>query len=125
MNLLLDTHIYLWWLIDSPALSERAHRMIEDADQVFVSVVSFWEAGIKWRAGKLSVAPEVLVEGMNQNGLVSLPVNLAHTLQFSQLPDHHRDPFDRMLVAQTIAEPMFLVTSDRALAAYSDLVRLV
>jgi len=125
VNLLLDTHIYLWWLIDSPALSERAHRMIEDADQVFVSVVSFWEAGIKWRAGKLSVAPEVLVEGMNQNGLVSLPVNLAHTLQFSQLPDHHRDPFDRMLVAQTIAEPMFLVTSDRALAAYSDLVRLV
>jgi len=125
VNLLLDTHIYLWWLIDSPALSERAHRMIEDADQVFVSVVSFWEAGIKWRAGKLSVAPEVLVEGMNQNGLVSLPVNLAHTLQFSQLPDHHRDPFDRMLVAQSIAEPLFLVTSDRALEAYGDLVWLV
>ncbi len=125
MNLLLDTHIYLWWLIDSPALSERAHRMIEDADQVFVSVVSFWEAGIKWRAGKLSVAPDVLVEGMNQNGLVSLPVNLAHTLQFSQLPDHHRDPFDRMLVAQSIAEPLFLVTSDRAFEPYGELVRLV
>ncbi len=125
MNLLLDTHIYLWWLIDSPALSKRAHQMIEDADQVYVSVVSIWEAGIKWRAGKLSVAPEVLVEGMNQNGLVSLPVNLAHTLKFSQLPDHHRDPFDRMLVAQSMAEPLFLVTSDRALEAYGDLVRLV
>ncbi len=124
MNLLLDTHIYLWWLIDSPALSKRANQMIEDADQVYVSVVSIWEAGIKWRAGKLSVAPEVLVEGMNQNGLVTLPVNLAHTLKFSQLQDHHRDPFDRMLVAQSMAEPMFLLTSDQALAGYGDLVRI-
>ena len=125
MNLLLDTPIYLWWLIDSPALPKQAHRMIEDADEVFVSVVSFWEAGIKWRAGKLPVAPEVLVEGINQNGLITLPMNLAHTLQLSQLPDHHRDPFDRMLVAQAMAEPMFLLTSNRALADYGDLVRLV
>ena len=125
MNLLLDTHIYLWWLIDSPALSQQAHQMIAGADQVFVSVVSIWEAGIKWRAGKLSVAPEVLVEGMNQNGLLTLPVNLAHVLQLTQLPDHHRDPFDRMLVAQAMAEPLFLLTSDRGLAPYGDLVRLV
>jgi len=125
VNLLLDTPIYLWWLIDSPALPKQAHRMVEDADQVFVSVVSVWEAGIKWRAGKLPVSPEVLVEGINQNGLITLPVNLAHTIQLSQLPDHHRDPFDRMLVAQAMAEPMFLLTSDRALADYGDLVRLV
>jgi PIN domain nuclease of toxin-antitoxin system len=125
VNLLLDTPIYLWWLIDSPALPKQAHLMIEDADQVFVSVVSFWEAGIKWRAGKLPVSPEVMAEGMTQNGLITLPVNLAHTLQLSQLPDHHRDPFDRMLVAQAMAEPMFLLTSDRALADYGDLVRLV
>ena len=125
MNLLLDTHIYLWWLIDSPALSQQAHQMIAGADQVFVSMVSIWEAGIKWRAGKLSVAPEVLVEGMNQNGLLVLPVNLAHVLQLTQLPDHHRDPFDRMLVAQAMAEPLFLLTSDRGLAPYGDLVRLV
>ena len=125
MNLLPDAHIHLWWLIDSPALSQRAHQMIEDADQVFVSVVSFWEAGIKWRAGKLPVSPEVMAEGMTQNGLITLPVNLAHTLQLSQLPDHHRDPCDRMLVAQAMTEPMFLLTSDRALADYGDLVRLV
>jgi PIN domain nuclease of toxin-antitoxin system len=99
--------------------------MIEDADQVFVSVVSFWEASIKWPAGKLPVSPEIMAEGMNQNGLITLPVNLAHTLQLNQLPDHHRDPFDRMLVAQAMAEPMFLLTSDRALASYGDLVRLV
>ena len=55
MNLLLDTHIYLWWLIDSPALAKQGHQMIEDADQVFVSVVSFREVGIKWRTGKLPV----------------------------------------------------------------------
>jgi PIN domain nuclease of toxin-antitoxin system len=120
-----DTHIDLWWLIDSPALSQPAHQTIEEADQVFVSVVSIWEAGIKWRAGKLPVAPQVMVEGMNQNGLSALPVNMAHTLQLKQLPDHHRDPFDRMLVAQAMAEPMFLLTSDRALADYGDLVRLV
>ena len=125
MNLLLDTHIYLWWLIDSPALPQRAHRMIEEADQVFVSVVSIWEAGIKWRAGTLPVAPQVLVEGMNQNALSALPMNMAHTLQLTQLPDHHRDPFDRMLVAQAMVEPLVLLTSDRALADYGDLVRLV
>ena len=88
MNLLLDTHIFLWWLIDSPALPKQAHRMIEDADQVFVSVVSFREAGIKWRAGKLPASPQIMAEGMSQNGLITLPVNLAHTLQFTQLPDH-------------------------------------
>ncbi len=125
MKLLLDTHVYLWWLIDAPALPKQAHQMIQDADQVFVSMVSFWEVGIKWRTGKLPVSPEVMAEGMALNGLMTLPVNLAHTLQLSQLPDHHRDPFDRMLVAQAMAEPMFLVTSDRALAAYGDLVRLV
>ena len=125
MNLLLDTHIYLWWLIDSPALPKQAHRMIEDADQVFVSVVSFWEAGIKWCVGKLPVSPEIMAEGMIQNSLITLPVNLAHTLQLSQLPDHHRDPFDRMVVAQAMAEPMFLLTSDRALGDYGDLVRMV
>lgn len=125
MKLLLDTHIYLWWLIDSPALSKRAHQMIGEADTVFVSVVSFWEVAIKWRAGKLQVSPAVMAEGLNQNGLTTLPVHLTHTLQLSQLPDLHRDPFDRMLVAQAMAEPMFLVTSDQALADYSDLVRLV
>ena len=125
MNLMLDTHIYLWWLIDSPALSKRAHQMIEDADQVFVSAVSFWEAGIKWRAGKLPVSPDLMAEGMVRNGLLTLPVTLAHTLKLSELPDHHRDPFDRMLVAQAMTEPMFLVTSDRALGGYGDLVRLV
>ena len=125
MNLLLDTPIYLWWLIDSPALPKQAHRMIEDADQVFVSVVSFREAGIKWRAGKLPVSPEVMAEGISQNGLITLPVKLAHTLKLSQLPDHHRDPFDRMLVAQAMAEPMSLLTSDRSLGIYGDLVQLV
>ena len=73
----------------------------------------------------MPVSPQTLVEGMNQNGLTGLPVNMAHTLQLTQLPDNHRDPFDRMLVAQAMAEPMFLLTSDRTLAGYGDLVRLV
>lgn len=125
MKLLLDTHIYLWWLIDSPALSQPARDLIRDADQVYLSVVSIWEAGIKWRAGKLPVVPGLLVEGMRDSGLTSLPINLAHTLQLSQLPDHHRDPFDRMLVAQAMTEPMFLLTSNQVLARYTELVRMV
>ena len=65
-------------------------------------------------------------QGVGRNhGLIALPVNLARTLQFSQLPDHHRDPFDRMLVAQAMTEPMFLLTSDRALASYGAFVRMV
>ena len=125
MKLLLDTHIYLWWLLDSRDLSGQARELISTCETAYVSTVSIWEAGIKWQAGKLPVPPEDLAEGIGQCRFVELPVTMPHALMASKLPFHHRDPFDRMLIAQAIAEPLHLVTSDKALESYSSLVRLV
>ncbi|MCM0045493.1 MAG: type II toxin-antitoxin system VapC family toxin [Burkholderiaceae bacterium] len=125
MKLLLDTHIYLWWLINATALPRRAGELIAEAEAVFVSTVSIWEAGIKWQAGKLPVAPEDLATGIGQCGFAELPVMAPHAVAASRLPLHHRDPFDRMLIAQAMAEPLHFVTSDRALGEYSSLVTIV
>lgn len=125
MKLLLDTHIYLWWLIEASALPRRARELAAEADAVYVSTVSIWEAGIKWQAGKLPVAPEDLATGIGDCGFIELPVTMPHAVMASKLPLHHRDPFDRMLIAQAMAEPLHLVTSDRALEDYSSLVLMV
>ncbi len=125
MRLLLDTHIYLWWLIESADLPARARNLVNEAEAVFVSTVSIWEAGIKWQAGKLPVAPEALAAGISRCGFVELPVEMRHAVMVSTLPLHHRDPFDRMLIAQAMSEPMHLVTSDRVMENYSGLIQLV
>ncbi len=125
MRLLLDTHIYLWWLTDSPALGARARELVARSDAVYVSTVSIWESGIKWQAGKLPVPPDDLVMGIERCKFVELPITSRHAVAASRLPPHHLDPFDRMLVAQTIAEPMHLLTSDKALESYSALVQIV
>lgn len=125
MRLLLDTHIYLWWLTDSSELPTRGRELIAKADAIFVSTVSIWEAGIKWQAGKLPIAPEALADGIERCKFIELPVSASHSVQVARLPLLHRDPFDRMLVAQATAEPMHLLTSDRALRSYSDLVCIV
>jgi PIN domain nuclease of toxin-antitoxin system len=125
MKLLLDTHIYLWWLIEAADLTRRARELIAEAEAVFVSNVSIWEAGIKWQAGKLPVAPEDLATGIERCGFIELPVMMPHAVMASKLPLHHRDPFDRMLIAQAMAEPLHLITSDRMLEDYSTLVRIV
>lgn len=125
MKILLDTHIYLWWLIDAPELSRAARKLIGDADSIFVSVVSIWEAGIKWQTGKLPVSPAALHENLEINDCNALPVTMTHALAAATLPSLHKDPFDRMLIAQAITEPLHLVTTDRLLAEYSGLVKLV
>ncbi len=125
MKILLDTHIYLWWLIDAPELPSSARTLIAEADSVIVSVVSIWEAGIKWQAGKLPVSPSDLHESLETNNFQALPVSISHVLEVAKLPPIHKDPFDRMLVAQSIAEPLHLITTDRVLAEYSGLVKLV
>jgi len=125
MKILLDTHIYLWWLIDAPDLSRSARNLIAEADALYVSVVSIWEAGIKWQAGKLPVSPADLHENLAINSCTSLPVTMSHALMAAKLPSLHKDPFDRMLVAQAITEPLHLLTTDRVLAEYSSLVKLV
>ncbi len=125
MRILLDTHIYLWWLTDSPKLSSAIKQKIETATEVYISSASIWEAGIKISAGKLEADIDDLIAGIRQNRFIELPITAKHSKQAAQLPDLHRDPFDRMLVAQTLCEPLRLLTADEQVAKYSELVDLV
>lgn len=125
MRLLLDTHIFIWCLDDDPKLSGAAWATIESADAVYVSSASLWEATIKHQLGKLAVEPSVLALAVPSSGFAELPITFQHAVAVGQLSHHHRDPFDRMLLAQAITEPLHLLTADAQLAPYSELVRLV
>jgi PIN domain nuclease of toxin-antitoxin system len=118
VRLLLDTHVLLWWLDDSPALGAGARDLISDGEtEVFVSAVSAAEIAIKSSVGKLRV-PSDLEQQLAENAFASLPLRLRHGLAVETLPLHHRDPFDRLLVAQARCEDLTLVTADRMFAAY-------
>jgi PIN domain nuclease of toxin-antitoxin system len=123
--LLLDTQIYLWVLDDSPRLNQRGRDQILAADRVFVSAASIWEAVIKSALGKLRVEPTLLVAEIERSGFIELPVTARYAAVVSTLPMHHKDPFDRLLVAQALTEPARLLTSDAMLARYSELVDTV
>ena len=125
MKLLLDTHILLWVMQDADALSTRARERIAAADEVYISSVVLWELAIKVGLGKLKLDLAALDRQLEGSALMPLPITWAHTATLRQLPGHHRDPFDRMLVAQAISEPMHLLTHDAALAAYTPLVTVV
>ncbi len=125
MKLLLDTHILLWVMRDADELSVAARAMIARAEEVYVSSISLWEASIKASVGKLPVAPTRLEAAAIAAGFRPLAVTWVHALAVHGLPMLHRDPFDRMLVAQAISEPLHLITSDAALAAYGPQVTLV
>lgn len=122
MRILLDTHVYLWWLEDSPRLSSEARRLIAEAESVHVSSASLWEAVIKIGLGRLEADPADLVAGIRKSGFIPLPITPEHTLALPGLSAHHKDPFDRMLLCQAITEPLRLVTTDGLLQSYSDLV---
>ena len=118
MRLLLDSHTLLWWLSDVPRLGRVAYNAIEAPDnEVFVSAVSMWELGTKRRKGQLD-APDDLASIVERRGFTPLPLSLFHAEQATRLPMHHRDPFDRMLVAQAQAEGLVIVTADAALRRY-------
>ncbi len=118
MKLLLDTHALIWTLKDDTRLSLAATNAIEDeANEVFVSVVSAWEIEIKRAKGKLRI-PDELGVGLAAQGFQVLPVALRHVLAVESLPRHHRDPFDRMLISQAQLEGMTFVTSDRKIRHY-------
>jgi PIN domain nuclease of toxin-antitoxin system len=115
---LLDTHVFLWWLGDDPRLGGEARALIADPDNtVFVSAASGWEIGIKRALGKLHAPPDLERE-VERNGFTPLPVTFFHGEQAGALPPHHRDPFDRMLIAQAQAEGLLLVTADNHFSAY-------
>lgn len=118
MRLLLDTHVLLWWLDDSPALSAQARDLISlGATEVFVSAISAAEIAMKSSVGKLRV-PADLEQQLDRNAFTPLPLRLRHGLAAQTLPLHHKDPFDRLLIAQAQTEDLTLVTADRMLAAY-------
>ena len=106
-------------------MSEAARQEIESAETVFVSSMSLWEMVIKAELGKLTVDFNRLLARMGAAGIRELAVTWQHAMAVRTLGDHHRDPFDRMLIAQAISEPLRLITSDARLSAYSDLVALV
>ncbi len=122
MRVLLDTHVYLWWLADSPQLSRTGRTIIREAESVYVSAATIWEAVIKIGMGKLEADPHELVTGIRESGFEPLPISPEHALALDGLPNHHKDPFDRILIAQAVSEPLHLVTVDGVLSNYSELV---
>lgn len=118
MRLLLDTHVLLWWLFGLPRLGDTARTaIVSPGNDVHVSSVTGYEIRFKKALGKLD-APDDLRERLATDGFRDLPLTMAHAADAGDLPVHHRDPFDRMLVAQARAEGLTLVTSDRQLSAY-------
>lgn len=118
MRVLLDSHVALWWLDENAALGPDCRAAIEDADEVLVSVVTPWELGIKRALGKLTF-PDGLVEALRLSGIGLLAIAADHAERAPELPAHHRDPFDRILVAQAELESLVLVTADRQLDPYA------
>ncbi|MGA8146715.1 MAG: type II toxin-antitoxin system VapC family toxin [Gallionellaceae bacterium] len=125
MRLLLDTHIFLWYLAASRKLPKPVFNRIEIADVVFVSAASIWEAGIKIRQGRLQASTNDLIAGIASSGFIELPITARHSAQAASLPEYHRDPFDRMLIAQAMSEPLKLLTADGLLRQYSELVEVI
>jgi len=118
MNLLLDTHTLLWWLDDDPTLSKKARTSIADArNLVFVSAAVIWEIRIKQALGKLEVSGDFR-KVLEREPFDMLNITAEHAHAISDLPDYHRDPFDRMLIAQAKVENLTLVTRDLHLKKY-------
>ena len=119
MRYLLDTHVLLWWIRDDPKLRADTRRTVTDPDHdIVVSAASIWEAAIKRAVGKLRFETAVLLDTLRRGGLRVLPITAEHALAAGDLPRHHDDPFDRMLVAQAMAEGLTLITRDARLRAY-------
>jgi PIN domain nuclease of toxin-antitoxin system len=128
MRLLLDTHILLWALDEPARLDWKIRDLLEDpTNEVLFSAASIWEIAIKVRLGRADfpIRPEGIAESALATGFIELPVNAATAARVADLPLHHRDPFDRLLVAQAMAEPARFYTADAKLASYSELVTVI
>jgi len=125
LNLLLDTHVALWAITDSPKLPKKARELIESPkSSVWISAASVWEIAIKHALGRgdMPVSSQDAVRYFRESGYRFLPVEAEHAMAVEDLPAHHNDSFDRILVAQAIVEPMRLMTHDPVVARYSDTI---
>jgi PIN domain nuclease of toxin-antitoxin system len=119
LRLLLDTHAFLWWLNDdSKLLAEARAAISDDAATVYVSAATIWELSIKARLGKLDLGDTDPVGEIAANDFLELPISARHALAAGELPRHHDDPFDRMLIAQAQSEDLVLVTHDSKIEPY-------
>jgi len=121
-RLLLDTHAFLWWVDDAPGLTKAARQAIADVNnECYLSLASCWEMSIKSSLGKLrltSLVERFVSEQMTANGFTLLNIELRHAAKVEKLPFHHRDPFDRLLIAQAISEKLTIVSADRVFRDY-------
>jgi PIN domain nuclease of toxin-antitoxin system len=119
VKLLLDTHVLLWWLDDHTKLTDEAYKAIENVDnQIFVSAATSWEIAIKKSIGKMS-APDNLEEELEKHKFEVLNISISHTWKVRELPFHHSDPFDRLLISQAIYERLTIVTHDSKMKKYN------
>ncbi|KAB0496393.1 type II toxin-antitoxin system VapC family toxin [Pseudomonas vancouverensis] len=125
MRVLLDTHVLLWALADDQKLSAKGRQLINNAAEVYVSAATFWEMAIKVSLGKLSVDLEEIRHYCVECGFIELPISSEHAIAVKDLEPHHRDPFDRLIVATAMTEPMKLLTADPVVAKYTPLAILI
>ncbi len=128
MRFLLDTHVLLWVLLTPARLSQQVQALIKNgSNEVMFSAASIWEIAIKARPGRddFTACPEAVARNARDVGFVELSVGADAAARVADLPLHHNDPFDRLLIAQAMAGPMRLLTADAVLAQYSELVTLV
>ncbi|MEI8124338.1 MAG: type II toxin-antitoxin system VapC family toxin [Parachlamydiaceae bacterium] len=125
MRLLIDTHVFLWCVNNDRKLTKKARSKILDADEVYVSAASIWEATIKIRLKKLDADVDALVEAITKSGFLELPITARHASAVNRLKDIHRDPFDRILIAQATVEPLIFLTADNGLANYSNIIEVI
>ncbi|RUT09531.1 twitching motility protein PilT [Dulcicalothrix desertica PCC 7102] len=123
MRLLLDTHVLIWLAVNPELLSEKVSNLLTDDNNFWVlSIASVWEIQIKVQLGKLDLpvsVPELIASQQEVNNMQILPIELSHVYALQDLPNHHRDPFDRIIIVQAIFEKMPLLSVDEAIAAYS------
>lgn len=122
MRLLIDTQIFIWAVMDSKHLHQNVREMMLNSTDIFVSAASIWEIAIKSKIGRLEGDPKEFVSAIEQSGFKEIAISARHAAIVYDLPLYHNDPFDRLLIAQTISEPFRLLTSDSLLGKYSDLV---
>lgn len=122
MKAILDTHAFLWWVLDNPKLSGTARNFIIDPNNtIYLSAVSGWEMAIKWSMGKLTLPDQpysFVRQQLEINNFSPLPIQMNHGLYVHELPEIHKDPFDRLLIAQSIIENLLLISTDAVLKKY-------